>query len=68
MLTDVDHRKRLYRLLRRLPREDVEKVASYAAFLRSIQDREDREDIRIIEERSDEPTVPWKIVRRGFGL
>lgn len=69
MAVDVKERKRLYRLASRLQREDVEKVTSYAAFLMSIQDKEDREDLRIIEEeRADEPTVPWEVVKRELGL
>jgi hypothetical protein len=68
MPVDVKERKRLYRLVSRLHREDVEKVTSYAAFLMSIQDKEDREDMRIIEERADEPTVPWEVVKRELGL
>lgn len=68
MLAEVEQRRKLYRLVSGLPVEDIEKVASYAAFLRYIQDREDAEDLRIIEERADEPTVPWEAVKRELNL
>lgn len=43
-------------------------MAGYAAFLRSIQDKEEREDLRIIEERADEPSIPWILVKKELGL
>ncbi len=68
MRTVVEQRKAVYRLIRGLPGEDVEKVASYAACLRSLQDKEDMDDLRIIEERADEPTIPWETVKKELGL
>ncbi len=68
MPVDVKERKRLYRLVNRLHRENGEKVTSYAAFLMSIQEKEDREELRIIEERTDAPTIPWEVVERELGL
>ena len=68
MLTEVEQRRKLYRLVSGLSGENIEKVASYAAFLRYIQDREDAEDLRIIEERTYEPTVPWEAVKRELNL
>lgn len=68
MKSAANERKTLYRLVRKLPGEDVEKVSSYAAFLCSIQEREDAEDLRVIEERKNEPTVPWEMVKKDLGF